>query len=80
MIDEENLNKIATDLGLQYLNLNSGSSALDGAVEIIKESSKTIIESGNGAEIERDIYFFFAYPLILMVMFEIVLFVRRGRL
>ncbi|MBP3273714.1 MAG: VWA domain-containing protein [Butyrivibrio sp.] len=79
-IDEENLNKIATDLGLQYLNMNSGSSALDGAVEIIKESSKTIIESGNGAEIERDIYFFFAYPLIFMIVFEIVLFVRRGRL
>jgi Ca-activated chloride channel family protein len=79
-IDEENLNKIASDLGVTYLNMNSGNTALEGAVELIKESSKTVIESGMGAEIERDIYYFFAYPLILMVLFEIVIFVRRGRL
>ncbi len=79
-IDEDNLNKIAADLGLSYLNMNSGNSALEGAVEIIKESSKTIIESGTGAEVERDIYYFFAYPLIIMVIAEIVIFVRRGRL
>ncbi|RKM61332.1 VWA domain-containing protein [Butyrivibrio sp. CB08] len=79
-IDEDNLNKIAEDLGISYLNMNSGNSALDGAVELIKESSKTIIESGSGAEVERDIYYFFAYPLILMVISEIVIFVRRGRL
>ena len=79
-IDEENLNKIATDLGITYMNMNSGNTALDGAVEIIKESSKTVIESGSGAEIEKDIYFFFVYPLVIMVIAEIVIFVRRGRL
>ncbi len=79
-IDEENLQKIAEDLGLQYLNMNSGNAALKGAVEIIKESSKTVIESGDGAEVTRDIYYFFAYPLMLLVLIEIILISRRGRM
>ncbi len=62
------------------MNMNRGNVALSGAVELIKESSKTVIESGTGAEIERDIYYFFAYPLIIMLFVEIVLFVRRGRM
>ncbi len=79
-INEDNLKKIAEDLGLEYLNMNSGNVALSGAVELIKESSKTVIEAGNGAEVQRDIYFYFAYPLMFMMILEIVLFVRRGRL
>ncbi len=79
-IDEENLKKIAEQLGLEYLNMNSTNVALSGAVELIKESSKTVIESGTGAEIQKDIYYWFAYPLILLLFAEIVLFVRQGRM
>ena len=62
------------------MNMNNGNSSLMGSVELIKESSKTIIESGDGAEVKKDIYFFFAYPLMLMVLIEIILVARRGRL
>ena len=79
-IDEENLKKIAEGLGIEYMNMNSGNSSLVGNVELIKESSKTIIESGSGAEVKRDLYFYLAYPLMLMVIVEIILFSRRGRL
>ncbi len=79
-IDEENLQKIAGDLELTYINMNSGNAGLQGVVEVIKESSKTIIESGTGAEVQRDTYFFFAIPLALMVFYEIVMMVRKGRL
>ena len=79
-IDEENLKKIAEGLGIEYMNMNSGNSSLVGNVELIKESSKTIIESGSGAEVKRDLYFYLAYPLMLMVLVEIILFSRRGRL
>ncbi len=79
-IDEENLGKIAEQLGLEYLNMNSGNVSLSGAVELIKESSKTVIESGKGAEIQKDIYYFFTYPLIILLFAEIVIFVRRGRM
>ena len=60
--------------------MNSGNAGLHGAVEIIKEGSKTVIESGEGAEIERDIYYFFAIPLALMMLLEIFIVVRKGRL
>jgi Ca-activated chloride channel family protein len=79
-IDEANLKKIAEGLGVEYMNMNSGNSALMGSVELIKESSKTIIESGDGAEVKKDIYYFLAYPLMLMVLIEIILIARRGRL
>lgn len=79
-IDEENLGKIAEDLGLTYMNMNSGNSALRGAVDVIKESSKTVIETGEGAEIQNDIYYFFAIPLALMLLVELFLIVRRGRI
>lgn len=79
-IDEANLKKIAEGLGVEYMNMNNGNSSLMGSVELIKESSKTIIESGDGAEVKKDIYFFFAYPLMLMVLIEIILVARRGRL
>ena len=80
MIDEGNLTMIAEQLGVTYLNLNSGNEALMGYVDIIKDSSRTIIESGDGAEVERDTYYFFAIPLALMVLLEIVIVVRKGYL
>ena len=79
-LDEENLKKIAEGLGLEYMNMNNGNSSLVGSVELIKESSKTVIESGDGAEVKKDIYFFLAYPLMLMILIEIILVARRGRL
>jgi Ca-activated chloride channel family protein len=79
-IDEENLGSIAEQMGIEYLNMNSGNVALSGAVELIRESSKTVIESGTGAEVQKDIYYFFTYPLILLLLFEIYSFVRRGRM
>ena len=79
-IDEANLQKIAEDLGLTYMNMNSGNMALRGAVDVIKESSKTVIETGEGAEIQTDIYYFFAIPLALMLLIELVYIVRRGRI
>ena len=74
------LQKIADDLALTYMNMNSGNTALRGAVDVIKESSKTVIETGDGAEIHNDIYYFFAIPLAIMLLIELVLIVRRGRI
>ncbi len=79
-IDETNLQKVAEDLGLTYMNMNSGNVALRGAVEVIKESSKTVIETGEGAEIQTDIYYWFAIPLALMLLVELWYIVRRGRI
>ncbi|MCR5670345.1 MAG: VWA domain-containing protein [Butyrivibrio sp.] len=79
-INEDNLKTIAEDLGVSYINLNSGNASLMGTVEIIKESSKTIIENGDGAEVYKDLYYFFAIPLALMLLVEIYYMFRKGRL
>lgn len=79
-IDENNLKKIAGDMGIEYLNMNSGNSSLTGLVELIKESSATIVEQGNGAEKYIDTYYYFAAVLCVMLLLEAVIFIRRGRL
>ncbi|MCR5403232.1 MAG: VWA domain-containing protein [Butyrivibrio sp.] len=79
-IDEENLKKMARELGVDYLYLNGGNAALQGLVDIIKESSKTVIESGNGAEIESDVYYYLAIPLAILLFMEIFVFLKNGRL
>ena len=78
-IDEDNLKKIAEDMDISYINLNDGNSALMGTVQLIKESSKTIIENGEGAEVYTDIYYFFAFPLALMLFIEMFMIIRKGR-
>ena len=60
--------------------MNSGNTALLGNVELIKESARTVIENGDGAEVEKDIYYFFAIPLALMILFEIYMVAMKGRL
>ncbi len=79
-IDEENLKKIADDLGVQYLNMNGGNASLAGLVELIKESSATIVEQGQGAEKYIDLYYYFAAVLCFMLLLEAVMLIRRGRL
>ena len=79
-INEDNLKKIAEDLGLEYVNMNSGNESLKGRIQIIKEASKTVIENGQGAEITKDLYYFFAIPLVVMIFFELCMVARRGRL
>ena len=79
-IDEENLSRIASDLGLNYINMNSGNAGLKGSVELIKESARTVIETGDGAEVEKDIYYFFAIPLAIMMLMEIWFVALKGRM
>lgn len=79
-IDETNLKKIADELEIQYLNLNGTDSALEGMIEIIKQQSATIVEKGFGAERYIDTYFYFAIALAAMIMMELYIFIRRGRL
>ena len=79
-IDEEALKKIADELEIQYLNLNGGNSALAGMIELIKQQSATIVEKGFGAERYIDTYFYFAIALAAMLIAELFIFIRRGRL
>jgi Ca-activated chloride channel family protein len=79
-IDEENLKAIAQDMGVMYLNMNSGNSALPEMIELIKQQSTTIVEKGEGAEKYVDIYYYFAAVLAVMLLVETVIFIRKGRM
>ena len=79
-IDEENLKQIADDLGIDYQNVNNGNAPIKGTIEIIKESSKTIIENDKGAEIYKDTYYFFAIGLAIMLLLELAIIIKKGRL
>lgn len=79
-IDEDNLKQIAEDLGVQYLNMNDGNASLAGLVDLIRESSATVVEQGDGAEKYIDTYYYFAAALCIMLLIEAIMFIRRGRL
>ncbi len=79
-IDEATLQQIATDLGISYVNANSGNAGIKASLEMIKESSKTIVNHEKGVELYNDTYFIFAIPLVLMLILELIYVVRKGRL
>lgn len=79
-INEDNLKQIAEDLGVDYLNLNSGSNSLNGLLQMIKDGSAVVIEKGDGAEVYEDIYYYFAIALAVMLLVELFFVIRRERL
>lgn len=79
-MNEENLNKIAENMGIEYLNLNDGNNALKNVVQMVLQISADVLEESDGAEIYKDIYYFFAIPLALMLLLELAIVLKRGRL
>ena len=80
MINEENLHQVATDLNLSYLNMNSGHGPIKGIIEEVKNQCKTVMDKETGAERYIDMYYYFAIPLALMMLLELYIIIRKGRL
>ncbi|MBO4458423.1 MAG: VWA domain-containing protein [Butyrivibrio sp.] len=79
-IDEDNLKSIAKDLEVDYYNMNSGNMGLSQLITVIKAASKTVSDKESGLEKYKDIYYWFAIPLVLLLLAELCIFSRRGRL
>ena len=79
-MNEDNLKSIAGNLGVEYYNMNDGSQGLHQTIEVIKETSKTVSEKEDGMEKYADVYYVFAIPLVLILILELYIFSRRGRL
>ena len=79
-IDEDNLKKLAEDMGIEYMNLNNGASSLTGLVQLIKDGSAIVIEKGDGAEVYEDTYYYYAIALVVMLLFELFFVIRREKL
>ena len=80
VIDETTLNRLANELQITYLNRNTGNTALNGIIQLVRENSKTLIENGKDAELYIDTYYYFAIALALMLLWEVCIFIRKGRL
>lgn len=68
-IDEENLKKIANDIGISYIHMEN-SSCVDNLLQQVKKSAE---KENTDKEIEgyKDIYFVFVIPLLFLLLYEI---------
>lgn len=77
-INEENLKQIASDLDIDYIHMNHYSNVAY-LIESIKNGSSLSIEKSDSVSYE-DTYYYYVIPLAIMLILELVLFVRKGKL
>ena len=82
-IDEGNLKKLAGDMGIDYIH-TSNIKNVDAVLENIKNaaaSSTTTAIKFDSENIDmegaKDIYYYFAIPLLLLILYEAFLWIRR---
>lgn len=71
-IDENNLKKIASDLGVKYIHVK-GQSGLINKVNEIKKSAKTLKVVARSSDSYDDIYYIFVVPLLILVIIDFIL-------
>ena len=77
-IDEGNLKKIAEDLDIDYIHMDDMAN-IRYLIESIKSGSSLTIEKSDSVTY-KDTYFYYAIPLAIMLLLELVLFIRRGKI
>ena len=77
-INEDNLKQIASDLDIDYIKMNNYSNVAY-LIESIKNGSSLSIEKSDSVSYE-DTYYFYVIPLLVMLLIELVLFIRKGKL
>lgn len=74
-IDEDNLKKIAKDMGLNYVKMDSKKD-IDKVLKDIRDNSDAI-ENENDTKGYADIHYFFAIPLIILAAYELYTMKRK---
>lgn len=74
-IDENNLKKIASDMAVDYYNMNDEGD-IDSYIAGIKKSAQTTSEDVQEKGYQ-DIYYFFAIPLAALLIWEIIHYKRK---
>ncbi len=78
-IDEASLNAMAADLGVPYVRM-SASNRIDPVLSSVQAMSGNVISKRMDITNYRDLYFLFVPPLMLLLLWELVLLIRKGRL
>ncbi len=76
-IDEENLKKIAEELGVDYIHMTEQEN-IEYLLDAIKAGSSTVIGDKNGITYV-DTYYYYALPLVLMLAWEMYIIVKKGK-
>ena len=74
-IDENNLKKIANDINIDYIHMNS-SNDIKSKIKEIKMKTNSSLENNDKAAYE-DIYYIFVIPLFILLLIELIEFRRR---
>ncbi|MBQ9233757.1 MAG: VWA domain-containing protein [Lachnospiraceae bacterium] len=75
-IDEVNLNKIATDMGVGYVHMTKQSD-IDNKLDEIKKNVEDLEYGKTGKKGYRDIYYFFVIPLCVLLIFDFIYYRRK---
>ncbi len=77
-LDENNLHKIAEDMKIDYVHMERTNN-IDYILSGVRAASKSVVDEGKGVNYE-DTYFYFVIPLLIMLLLEVFIYIRRGRL
>ena len=75
-IDETNLNKIASDLNIDYVQM-SKTSNIDYKISNIKKQISDSLNNQDKINSYKDIYYYFAVPLVILIILDFILKMRR---
>lgn len=73
-IDEESLEQIAEDMGIEYINMSKQSN-IKSKLEEIKKGVVNSVTNENKSSY-TDTYYFFAIPLAILLMYEFIVYKR----
>lgn len=75
-IDEDNLRKIAKDIGIDYIQM-SKSSNIDTKINEIQNEIKNSENKEDKKSTYQDIYYYFAIPLVIVLVADFIIQKRR---
>lgn len=76
-IDETNLKQLADDMKISYVNMNKQENIKDTLTEI-RQNANTSTEDGDKTTGYEDIYYWFALPLLLLLIYDFKVSVQRN--
>lgn len=75
VIDEKNLKSVANDMGVDYINMSKQSN-IDSKLKEIKNGVVKKVNKSDKSSY-KDTYYFFVIPLIIILIYEFIIFKRR---
>lgn len=76
-INEDNLQKLADDMNIRYVNMNAQENITD-TLEDIRKNAVISTEDGDETSGYQDIYYWFMIPLLLLLVYDFKKYIQRS--